>query len=379
MFNYLMPYIRNIEELLPHIKDYPEISVNTKADYVVVNYHVAFEHTFDQSIPGWEWRRECRGLIFHKDTGNILRRPFHKFFNVGEKPDTSVEVMNTEVISRDHTVMDKLDGSMVAAFYTEGRLRLGTKAGVTDVSEKAEELVSDKLWSNMEEVVGLGITPIFEFVAPDNKIVVNYSEPKLILTGLRNMLLGHYMKLGDENDPWIEGVERVKIYPSITNFQLFASAARQETGIEGYIIRRGNNMAKLKNEWYIQIHKTKDNLRFEHNILSIILNEQLDDLLPILDEVDKEKVMSVKLSYETAMARTLERIEGYLVYVKDVLGNDAKRVALELVPTLEKSADSKFIFMGMRGKSVREELIRYSLGKVGGQTDYALLKEYLGY
>ena len=39
------------------------------------------------------------------------------------------------------------------------------------------------------------ITPIFEFIAPDNRIVISYEEPKLILLALRNNLSGMYYSL----------------------------------------------------------------------------------------------------------------------------------------------------------------------------------------
>jgi hypothetical protein len=36
-------------------------------------------------------------------------------------------------ITRPHVVMDKMDGCLVGAFKTEGKIRFGSKMGVTDV------------------------------------------------------------------------------------------------------------------------------------------------------------------------------------------------------------------------------------------------------
>jgi hypothetical protein len=33
-------------------------------------------------------RRECRGIIFHAETGALLARRYHKFFNVNELDET---------------------------------------------------------------------------------------------------------------------------------------------------------------------------------------------------------------------------------------------------------------------------------------------------
>src|SRR4051794_23517951 len=40
---------------------------------------------------GRYWTHEtelCRGLIYHVPTGTIVSRPFRKFFNLGERPDS---------------------------------------------------------------------------------------------------------------------------------------------------------------------------------------------------------------------------------------------------------------------------------------------------
>ena len=39
----------------------------------------------------WALRRECRGLLLDRKTGNVLARRFHKFFNIGEMEETSIE------------------------------------------------------------------------------------------------------------------------------------------------------------------------------------------------------------------------------------------------------------------------------------------------
>jgi len=80
----LYPIINNFSDLLPYIKDREEIKVFEESvageTVITVCYMIAKEDTFNS-----EWLRECRGIVFEKKTGRLLSRPFHKFFNIGEK------------------------------------------------------------------------------------------------------------------------------------------------------------------------------------------------------------------------------------------------------------------------------------------------------
>ena len=53
---------------------------------------------------------QCRGLIVD-DKGNVVARPFKKFFNIEEAKHTATE---------DYTVYEKLDGSLIILFFYAG-------------------------------------------------------------------------------------------------------------------------------------------------------------------------------------------------------------------------------------------------------------------
>ena len=109
--NYEFPEIRTIDDVLPHIEGRSEFIVAEREFGTVINYVVSMATTFDMTGPddlGGAIRRECRGIKFGLD-GHIIARPFHKFFNVGEREET---LPNNLDFSADHTVFTKLDGSM---------------------------------------------------------------------------------------------------------------------------------------------------------------------------------------------------------------------------------------------------------------------------
>ena len=85
------------------------------------------DDTFDTAIA-----RECRGLKFDAD-GRIIARPFHKFFNLGEKE--RVEDIDW---SAPHQLFDKLDGSMIHPAMLNGEMVFMTRMGATDQARLAQ-------------------------------------------------------------------------------------------------------------------------------------------------------------------------------------------------------------------------------------------------
>ena len=189
--NYDFPEIKTIQDVLPHIEGCTEFRVMEKDWYSVVNYMVSLEETFrwDSDDPvGSTVRRECRGLIFNRE-GELVSRPYHKFFNVGEKEETQLNKVN---LYEPHVVLEKLDGSMIRPIPTPEGFRLATKAGVTDVAMNAEVFIADKphYATFIRKCFQRNTTPIFEWCSRANRIVVDYPEDQLILTAMRYVFEG---------------------------------------------------------------------------------------------------------------------------------------------------------------------------------------------
>ena len=194
---YKFPIITNINQVYDAIRDRKEFFVARKDDYLVVNYNVKFADTFptpdtDDDVLNNNYliRRECRGIIF--DTkGNVIRRPYHKFFNWGERKETS----NTRVdVSKPHFKLEKMDGSMLVPFFTNGKIRFGTKMGITDIANPVEDWVNSNLQYRTfsKKMIENGFTPIFEWCSRRQRIVIDYPVDRLVLTAIRNMVTGEY-------------------------------------------------------------------------------------------------------------------------------------------------------------------------------------------
>jgi len=371
--HYKFPEIRTINDVLPAIAGRDEFVVAERDFGTVINYLVSMPDTFkmegSDDVMG-AIRRECRGLIFDTE-GNIMSRPYHKFFNVNEKEETQTHMLD---MTRAHIVMDKLDGSMIRPVRMHGMVRLATKMGVTDIAMEAEKLLDPGQYDWLDDMMVDGFTPIFEYVAPTNKIVVEYAEAKLILTAVRETVSGEYRSLRQWDAPF----EIVNTADSIHNLDAYLSVARGETSREGDIIRFADgHMVKVKNDWYVQIHKTKDIVAVDRNIVELVLNETIDDTRAMLDPSDLARVDAVEAAFWQAFHNALGRLEGLEMLARTIYGADKKRIALDMVPNLFNKADGGFIFRLIDGHSCRDLLLDYCKKNIGSTPKYEALMEWM--
>ena len=109
--HYLFPRLTNIDQVLPHI-DEASFRVSEKdSGHTFINYVRMGPETFPPVLGSREdrlravIRRECRGIAFDTDTGKLVSRPFHKFFNAGENEHMTIGHMGFHM---PHVLMDKV-------------------------------------------------------------------------------------------------------------------------------------------------------------------------------------------------------------------------------------------------------------------------------
>lgn len=296
--------IRHIDEALALIEGRKEFVVKRDADYIAIDYVVAFADSFEDMR-----RTELRGIKFYPDDGAIMARPFHKFFNVGEREHTQPHLLD---FAADHTIMDKLDGSMIhPALLRDGRVRFMTRMGLTDTARLAERHASPDLLAALAGFLSEGVTPIFEFTAPDNRIVVKYEESALTLLALRHRISGAYAHRGEvETAAHALGVGAVRLWERPQAGADFIANVRALKGAEGVVVRFADGLwVKIKGEEYALMHKAKDNISREKNVLAVLLDGAADDLRPLLIEEDRARFDEYDRRLFAAMLRTAARVE----------------------------------------------------------------------
>lgn len=295
--NYTITRIEHVDEVLPHVEGRQDFGVHHKDGYTVIDYHFALPDSFDNP-----YRLECRGLKFAPD-GKVLARPFQKFFNVGERPEATVENLD---LTRPHTVMEKMDGSMIHPAIVNDEVVFMTRMGRTDVARKAERHLTSKLAEQCRSKLEAGWTPIFEFTAPDNRIVIQYPRSSLTLLALRSTVHGYYSWQETTDISALNmGVNSVPIHHAPADPKLFMHHARSVKGMEGFVIRFTDGfMVKAKGEDYVLKHRAKESVLQEKNVLALIVRDELDDVLPLLDTPDRANVERYRKDVLAGIAET---------------------------------------------------------------------------
>ena len=323
--NYEFPYIQNITDVLPAIEGRDEFVVAVKEGYTVINYNVMMADTFDCDI-----RRECRGIIFDTESGEILRRPYHKFFNVNEREETQDNVVD---LSQSHAILEKLDGSMIAPFMIwPGEMVWGTKMGATDVAKPVEQFVEDHPnYSQFARfLIRRGYTPIFEWCSRKQRIVLDYKEDQLILTAIRDLTTGRYMSwdlvMNTADQYFIPTVRR---FEPQSDMKAFIEYVRDLEDREGFVVRFSDgHMIKLKCDWYVQIHKAKEKILQDRNIVELILDDKLDDVKAHLPQEDRDRLTQFESQFNLAYADVVYMLANDLDWIREDL-IDRKTFALE--------------------------------------------------
>ncbi len=195
----------------------------------------------------------ARGLILDTIAEKIIATPFPKFFNYGERLDSTEHY--AALRDMPFETFEKMDGSLIIIYHHNGNWKCATKGSLG--SEQAI-WATDWLHKNLKITSLLpGITYLAEAIYPQNRIVVDYKgEEKLVL-------LGAYLENGKELN-----VKDIDEHASLANFpivsshnyskisELLAIANSLDCNSEGFVIRfQDGSRLKIKGAEYCRIHK----------------------------------------------------------------------------------------------------------------------------
>jgi len=196
----------------------------------------------------------CRGLILSV-TGEVIARAWEKFFNLGQMDNRIDSDAPVEVT-------DKMDGSLGILYRApDGQWAIATRGSFA--SEQAIH-ATKVLYQNYRQDIPnfefvTDYTFLFEIVYPENRIVVNYDGlDDLVLLGAVHKKRGYYLGPTEAcgilgwNGPVTE-VFHAKDFVS-------AISLPDRKGKEGYVIRSGRNIVKLKQADYVELHRIVTNL-----------------------------------------------------------------------------------------------------------------------
>jgi T4 RnlA family RNA ligase len=359
-----------------------EFRIFERDGFIVVDYMITKADTFMHEDPELQKvLRELRGIAFSADGQRVISRPYDKFFNVGEKEETFLSNID---FTQKHVVLNKLDGSMIRTIPVgDNKFRLGTRAGITNVSMQAE-----KFWVRPEnyerykkffEICDtVALSPIFEYVGPNNRIVLHYEEEDLILTAIRSKESGEYVNYSRMVD--MANAANISVVGLLfdSSENLTERIAKLQ-GLEGAVVRFETGFqVKCKADDYVDKHRAVSQLQNEKDVLKLIFTNALDDVLPILNEDVRKQVES----YRTKVVDASEMFEHNLhakfsKIMVDVGAEGGRREFAEVVLSNERyKRDSKFLFNMLDGKEIN--VPDFIVSKCGSQSAVDSIRHIIG-
>jgi RNA ligase len=195
---------------------------------------------------GWDAVTEAaRGLVVDRE-GAVVARPFGKFFNLGERPETQAAALPSETPE----LTEKYDGSLIIAFYFDGRWMCCTRGSwESEQARWAQDWldVQSQTWPESAQKYTL----MFELCAPWNRIVVQYLSTKMVL-------IGAISQAADLSHVALRELAReLGACPSELKLRADPASVELAEGVgEGYVARYSNGFrVKLKFATYMRLHK----------------------------------------------------------------------------------------------------------------------------
>jgi RNA ligase len=227
------------------------VRLHTNEPYLIHNY--AESCVWEQ---GWNTATlTCRGLITHAVTGEIIARPFPKFFNVGQ-PEAAIFNANAPVV-----VTEKVDGSLGILFpLTNGQWAISTRGSFH--SEQAEWATQYYQRVHADFTPNPGWTYLFEIIYPENRIVLMYDFEGLVLLGAVNIATGVSIVLSEASYGWTGPI--VQTHPFTSLAEVLTLPERKDC--EGFVVHDPvtDVRVKVKHETYMRLHKLMTNTTERH-------------------------------------------------------------------------------------------------------------------
>ena len=267
-------------------------------------YNYTHKAQFEGRTGLWEQYPEllqCRGLILD-GAGNIVSRPFKKFFNFEEYPDGVPSFESFEVY-------DKLDGSLGIMYWDGEQNRIATRGSFN--SEQAL-WATNYLERHYSTIIGAHMpqhTFLFEIIYPENRIVVDYKgKQELILLSIVENKTGN-----DYQRYLIETLNERWCFPLVEKFKVGKdfSQVREKVkydGQEGFVIIFDTGLrVKLKYAEYVRLHRIVTGVSTKTIWEMLKEGQTFDEMLEVVPDEFHEWVVKTKNDLEDTH-KTLEQI-----------------------------------------------------------------------
>ena len=280
-----------------------------KGDLVLYNYTKKCQ--YDSS---WDdYTMQARGIIFDRNTGKCIARPFTKFFNLGEREETRLENLTLH----NYECFDKLDGSCGIVYNHNSKWNIATRGSFESEQAIEGQKILDEKYQEKLGCVNRDITLLFEIIYPENRVndgarlVCDYGDTRDLV-----LLAAIWRTSGEELDrEWCEDIAK-KIGMPIAkkyDYTIKEMIELQETlpsTKEGFVVKFSNGLrVKIKGKEYLKMHKLINGLG------PLAMWEAMDPTgfvpLEFMQEIPEEifkEINGIKHKLELKYYKTMQKI-----------------------------------------------------------------------
>ena len=198
----------------------------------------------------------CRGLIYDAISGEVISRPFRKFFNSDQEQAPTFDI-GTELVA-----YDKVDGSLgISYVLPDGLPRIATRGSFA--SDQAAWATAHLAGTYPEFKPLDGLTYLWEIVYPENRVVVDYGDVRaLVLLGVVDTVTGISLDIRESTYGWTGPV--VEALHVGTYADLLALPPRNNA--EGFVLwdPETDRRVKVKYDDYKMLHRYLTNTTAKH-------------------------------------------------------------------------------------------------------------------
>jgi RNA ligase len=365
------PEIRHLDDIAHRVDPERGVHLFTQGDVLILRYVTARPNTFETELD-----LECRSLVFDRDSGDLLSRSLHKFFNLGER-----EGLADLPLEEGADLSLKIDGTMLSAFTSParpGELRFHTKGGMTEHAARGLTLAPPNVIALAKEAIGQGGTPTFEWTSPENRVVIPYETVEFRLIAIRDRVTGVYLEGMANELARKNGVARPGSLGRVTGLTEAAEVLTRlgaRTDIEGAVLTWADgHRVKWKTRDYHARHKVLANIEHERRVYQCWLEGIGDDTAASLGGERGRALLAFLEEIETAISTACDEIVAELAPLTELPPADRAASVRDRFTGVRQSV----AFSLLKGYDGREAVHRIAAGRIGSEEGRESLKRDLG-
>lgn len=299
---------------------------------------------------------QCRGLI-HDDNGEIINRPFRKFFNYGQVEGGNFSL--TESVC----VTDKLDGSLISLGMYNNIPILASRGSF----ESEQAIHATEIWRKKYShiIAPTDWTMLFEIIYPTNRIVLDYGDmDDLVLLGMVEIATGRTVgPSGVTAEEWNGPRAEVFAYNTLNE----AIRAPERKNAEGLVVHflDSNERLKIKQADYVELHRIIGGLSERSIWQHLVDGKDINEMLSVVPDEFHGWILTVATGFGNTIENNVKLVEETYSNIISSLPSDYTKKNFALIAK-EHPLRSK-LFAKFNGKDYWAQLWDdiYPVGHIG--------------